>query len=64
MKRALVCGAGGFIGGHLVKKLKREENEATQELLRLPGFEDAFRRTVQQADAGQVVSFESIRRSV
>ena len=24
MKSALVCGAGGFIGGHLVKKLKRE----------------------------------------
>ena len=24
MKRALVCGAGGFIGGHMVKKLKRE----------------------------------------
>jgi nucleoside-diphosphate-sugar epimerase len=24
MKRALVCGAGGFIGGHLVKKLKAE----------------------------------------
>ena len=24
MKRALVCGAGGFIGGHLVSKLKRE----------------------------------------
>ncbi|PIE79426.1 MAG: NAD-dependent dehydratase [Chloroflexi bacterium] len=24
MKRALVCGAGGFVGGHLVKKLKRE----------------------------------------
>jgi GDP-D-mannose 3',5'-epimerase len=24
MKRALVCGAGGFIGGHLVKKLKRQ----------------------------------------
>jgi len=24
MKRALVCGAGGFIGGYLVKKLKRE----------------------------------------
>lgn len=24
MKRALVCGGGGFIGGHLVKKLKRE----------------------------------------
>ena len=24
MKRALVCGAGGFIGGHLVGKLKKE----------------------------------------
>ena len=24
MKRALICGAGGFIGGHLVSKLKRE----------------------------------------
>jgi len=24
MKRTLVCGAGGFIGGHLVKKLKKE----------------------------------------
>ena len=23
-KRAIVCGAGGFIGGHLVKRLKRE----------------------------------------
>lgn len=24
MKGALVCGAGGFIGDHLVKKLKKE----------------------------------------
>jgi len=24
MKKAVVCGAGGFIGGHLVKKLKQE----------------------------------------
>lgn len=23
-KKALVCGAGGFIGSHLVKKLKKE----------------------------------------
>lgn len=26
MKKILVCGAGGFIGGHLVKKLKKEGN--------------------------------------
>jgi nucleoside-diphosphate-sugar epimerase len=25
LKKALVCGAGGFIGGHLVKRLKQEE---------------------------------------
>ena len=24
MKKALVCGAGGFIGSHLVKRLKSE----------------------------------------
>ena len=24
MKKALVCGAGGFIAGHLVKRLKQE----------------------------------------
>jgi len=24
MKKALVCGAGGFIGSHLVKSLKKE----------------------------------------
>ena len=24
MKQALVCGAGGFIGGHLVKRLKED----------------------------------------
>ncbi len=24
MKKALVCGGGGFIGSHLVKRLKKE----------------------------------------
>jgi len=25
MKKALICSAGGFIGGHLVKRLKGEK---------------------------------------
>ena len=43
---------------------EREESEATQELLNLPGFETAFRRAVRQAEAGEVVRFEDIRRDV
>ena len=33
---------------------EREESEATEELLNIPGFEEAFRRAVQQVDEGQV----------
>ena len=29
VKKALVCGAGGFIGGHLVKRLKNEVESMT-----------------------------------
>ena len=41
---------------------EREENEATQELLSIEGFDQAFRRAVQQVEAGDVVRFEDIRR--
>ena len=41
-----------------------EENEATAELLSVPGFEAAFRRGIEQADKGEVVRFEDIRRDV
>ena len=37
-KRALVCGAGGFIGGHLVKKLKRKGYWVRGVDLQLPEF--------------------------
>ncbi len=43
---------------------EREENEATAELLSIPGFEAALRRAVEQADRGDVVRFEDIRRDV
>ena len=38
MKKALVCGAGGFIGGHLVKKLKREGYWVSGVDLKYPEF--------------------------
>jgi GDP-D-mannose 3',5'-epimerase len=38
MKKALVCGAGGFIGGHLVKKLKREGFWVRGVDIKLPEF--------------------------
>jgi hypothetical protein len=41
---------------------EREENEATAELLSIPGFEAAFQHAVQQAESGEVVRFEDIRR--
>jgi hypothetical protein len=43
---------------------EREENEATAELLSIPGFEAAFHRAVQQAESGEVVRFEDVRRDV
>lgn len=43
---------------------EREENEATEELLRIPGFTEEFREAVEEAEAGEVVSFDRIRRHV
>jgi len=38
MKKALVCGAGGFIGSHLVKRLKKEGYWVRGVDLKHPGF--------------------------
>ncbi|MFB2893657.1 hypothetical protein ACE1CI_12165 [Aerosakkonemataceae cyanobacterium BLCC-F50] len=43
---------------------EREENEATEELLSIPGFTEAFREAVEEAEVGEVVSFDRIRRHV
>ncbi len=43
---------------------EREQSEATDELLSIPGFEQSFRRAVQQAEKGRLVPFEDIRRDV
>ena len=36
MKTALVCGAGGFIGSHMVKRLKSEGYRVKGEDLKFP----------------------------
>ncbi|MCL4395433.1 MAG: hypothetical protein M1482_11645 [Chloroflexi bacterium] len=43
---------------------EREETDATQELLNIPGFDTAFERAVSQVKRGKVVRFAKIRRDV
>lgn len=40
MQKALVCGAGGFIGGHLVKRLKKEDYWVRGVDLKYPVFSE------------------------
>lgn len=42
MKKILVCGAGGFIGSHLVKKLKIEDSWVRGVDLKLPEFSETI----------------------
>lgn len=41
MKKAIIFGAGGFIGNHLVKRLKQENYFVKGIDLKLPGFEES-----------------------
>lgn len=43
---------------------EREQSEATEELLNIPGFGERFRRAVQQVEEGRIVRFEDVRRDV
>jgi GDP-D-mannose 3',5'-epimerase len=40
MKKVLVCGAGGFIGSHMVKRLKQEGNWVRGTDLKFPRYEE------------------------
>lgn len=44
--------------------VEKEDNEATQELLTIPGFENELREAEEQAATGDFVSFNAIRRNV
>src|ERR1700761_3166378 len=59
-KRALVCGAGGFIGDHLVRRLKREGFWVRGVDLKLPEFgeteaDDFIVGDLRQQDVGRTV---------
>lgn len=43
---------------------ERHEQQATAELLNVPGFHGAFERAVEQGDTGDVVRLEDVRRDV
>ncbi len=44
--------------------VEREDNEATEELLNIVGFENDLKEAEEQAAAGDLVSFKTIRRNV
>jgi GDP-D-mannose 3',5'-epimerase len=50
MKRALVCGAGGFIGSHLVKRLKSEGYWVRGADQKLPEYSDSAADEFAQVD--------------
>ncbi len=41
---------------------QKEEDEATEELLGIPGLTEEFHAAVQEAAAGEVIPFSQIRR--
>jgi hypothetical protein len=43
---------------------EREEEEATAELLSIPGFREAFRRATAQVDEGNTMRLKDIQRDV
>jgi nucleoside-diphosphate-sugar epimerase len=60
MKRALVCGAGGFIGSHLVKRLKQEGYWVRGVDLKYPEFSPSVADDFILADLRQATSWERV----
>jgi GDP-D-mannose 3',5'-epimerase len=60
VKRALVCGAGGFIGSHLVKRLKQEDYWVRGADLKRPEFSPSAADDFVDADLRESASWESI----
>jgi len=59
-KKALVCGAGGFIGSHLVKRLKSKGFWVRGVDLKYPEFSPAAADSFAVADLREAPSWEKI----
>lgn len=59
MKRALVCGAGGFIGSHLVKRLKSEGYWVRGVDLKLPEYDETAADDFQVRDLRLAESWDT-----
>jgi len=42
--------------------VERESNEATEELLQIPGFQEAFAKAKKDIAAGKVISVDQLKR--
>lgn len=63
MVRALVTGASGFIGGHLIQALA-ERGDRVAALVRKTSLCDALRQRCSQVFAGDVTDYESLRPAI
>ena len=52
------------VNDFLAYLLEREEMEATNELLAIPGFEEALEQALHEAEAGEVTAFSKLKRDV
>ena len=60
MPTALVCGAGGFIGGHLVRRLKQEDSGFEVSISEGPGVCAYSRGRFVQADLRNAETCECV----
>ncbi len=52
------------VNDFLAYLLEREESEATDELLAIPGFEEALEQALSEAETGEVTAFSKLKRDV
>lgn len=64
MKKILVCGAGGFIGSHLVNKLKREGHYVVGADLKLPIYETTTADEFYQVDLREQTNVRSLMKTL